>query len=216
MEVTNTTVFNTDDVMAYVNFFFPETDGRRAISGVKIRYLNKPKKSWYRDKQPKWAYVNKNWQTNLLDVGILRYPQMIAGTPLMALAHAANDYTFAPPKLVADLIAALDDSAYTRGSESEDANSLGISIRVLNKANKKDKQIVGLRNLRAKVKAKRRTLKKERRELVGMKKELARLTEAIPHWETVYLPDVEKELTKMEARLAKKEQEAKDNGLWVT
>ena len=207
-KITNTTVYNTDDVMSYVSLFHDD------VAEIKIRYLNKPIRPWPRSETPTWVRITKDYRTSRLDVALLRYNQVIDKVPVMALAYAANDESITPPKLRQDLIEALNDYSFNPRAR-EKVSTILTPIRVADRADRKDCQRNALLNLRKKVKAKKRSLRSDEVALLRMKEQIKKLESKIPEFENEYLPAAAAELAKLEVRLAKREKSAKDSGLVI-
>jgi len=197
--VVNTTIYDTNDILYYVNNIIP------SIEYIEIAYLNKPHVVWRSDGGC-WAKIEKCWSsTDRIKIRLLRHSKIPNISPLLSLAQATNDVSTAPQKLGHDLGKKLKDSTW-------DPTCIippYMPIRYYEKASKDDCAQVALRNLSKRVRKKERAVKDAHNELKHMKSEVARLIEAIPDFENKTLPGLEAELKKLRGRLEQRRAAAK-------
>lgn len=218
VKTTNTTVFNTEDIMSYVTFFnVPDN-----IVGIKIRYMNNHKET-YKSFDPtsgkpvyerSWVSIKRDYRRDTMDIAILRAGKQSDGSPLTALAQAADEVSVARPKLRDDLIKELKRTFY--GTEAAlRASASTVPIRIADKADKLQCKTNALKNLKIRVGRQTRKVRDTANNLKHLKKTVKRLKTAIPEIETKTLPSQQAELKKMRKLLKKREEEARALGISV-
>lgn len=216
IKITNTTVFNTDDIMHYVN----STKARDlSPNSIRIRYINNPSRAFvaYNMHTRKSSYVNR-WvkimrkSKGVVEIGLLRLNKQLANvSPIEALAAAAEDCPTAPSKLGEDLSAALSKNTLTYG----EARVPIIPVRVATRPDKIACAESALVNLRKKVKGKEAQIAWQKRDLIAQKDHLEHLKKALPKLENETIPAGEAELVKMRKLLQRREKEARALGIVV-
>ncbi len=215
-KISNTTIFNTDDIMAYVNDFIGDS---YQPDEVRIRYINNPRRVYegYDNSKGRSTYTER-WvriigleSQGTVEIKLLRLnKQMASESPLSSLARAASEANTAPDKLREDLVARLAHQTYGRTATN---CSVQIPIRVANKADKVACRENALKNLRKKVKSKKGQVAWYKRDLIAQKAHLEHLKRALPKIENETIPGVEKELADMQELLKRREEEARGLGI---